>query len=296
MEHEDEIDGEVHQVVTEAESGNERLQINIDHNEHRGAVETAAEGEEGDIEVDRFFLRVCRIIDSVLRLGSLPTTEINSELHGSLEQPGTGEGSIDSVASLSPSHTADTLVPTGSVSTAGASLEFLEMLPVVKTTDLPEEFRKCTICNESLGDGESPEVPVRLPCRHVFGKRCMSKWIANNSCPLCRAAIFPAITASALASDGTPPVPGRGELPYATRAEREEVRGLVGQVRDLANQHIGIAEIRISARARLSRSPRPPSEEMRISDEVYTRVNVALTDTMATLQARYLSRRWNRRT
>ena len=157
MEHEDEIDGEVHQVVTEVESGNERLQINIDHNEHRRAVETAAEGEEGDIEVDRFFLRVCRIIDSVLRLGSSPTTEINSELHGSLEQPGTGEGSIDSVASLSPSHTADTLVPTGSVSTAGASLEFLEMLPVVKTTDLPEEFRKCTICNESLGDGEIPK-------------------------------------------------------------------------------------------------------------------------------------------
>ncbi len=297
----EEIDSDVHLPITEAEPSNERLQINIDHSEHRGAVETEAEGEEVDIEVDRLILRARRSIENVLPLGSLPalevpTIEVNPELDGSLEQPGTGEGSIDSVASLSPSNTADTLVPNRSGSTAGASLEFLEMLPVVKTTDLPEEFRKCTICNESLGDGESPEVPVRLPCRHVFGKLCISKWIANNSCPLCRAAIFPAITASALASDGTPPVPGRGELPYATRAEREEVRGLVGQVRDLANQHIGIAEIRISARARLSGSPRPPSEEIRTSDEVYTRVNVALTDTMATLQARYLSRRWNRRT
>ena len=94
-------------------------------------------------------------------------------------------------------------------STADASLAFLRSLPVVPFDDLAEESKTCPICMEAFENTEHPEVPVRLPCSHIFGKSCISKWISNNSCPLCRAVCFrsEAVTAPALNREVNRPSP-----------------------------------------------------------------------------------------
>lgn len=30
------------------------------------------------------------------------------------------------------------------------------------------------------------EQPIKLACGHVFGHDCLSKWLPNNTCPICR--------------------------------------------------------------------------------------------------------------
>ena len=77
----------------------------------------------------------------------------------------------------------------GSSSTADPALEFLESLPVVKINDLPEGIHGCSLCTEAFEDTEDSEVPVRLPCRHIFGKLCILQWVSSNTCPACLADI-----------------------------------------------------------------------------------------------------------
>ena len=85
---------------------------------------------------------------------------------------------------------------------ADTGLEILESFPVVATKDLPEGYNDCPICQEAFENEGKPEVPVRLPCRHIFGKLCISKWLSNNTCPLCRASIYPPVVPNALARIG----------------------------------------------------------------------------------------------
>lgn len=64
------------------------------------------------------------------------------------------------------------------------------LTPVEADTLDPEE-RACYICFQSFGFAISnrgePELPVQLPCGHVFGVTCISTWtLLNDSCPLCR--------------------------------------------------------------------------------------------------------------
>ena len=56
----------------------------------------------------------------------------------------------------------------------------------VELDDLEPEDQSCDICRESFGpgpadDGKVREKPVSLPCNHIFGKDCISDWIAT--CP-----------------------------------------------------------------------------------------------------------------
>ena len=82
---------------------------------------------------------------------------------------------------------------------------YVETLPRPRIDSLEEKC--CNVCREPFktdgpvigaGIGESgdtwmhhsrPEIPVQLPCKHVFGSHCLATWFtpsANKSCPLCR--------------------------------------------------------------------------------------------------------------
>jgi hypothetical protein len=65
------------------------------------------------------------------------------------------------------------------------------VLTLVKADALDRNERACCICFQPFGPTESlhgrAEVPVQLPCGHVFGEECISIWArSSNSCPLCR--------------------------------------------------------------------------------------------------------------
>lgn len=62
-----------------------------------------------------------------------------------------------------------------------AIVQELDFLKPVKLEDIKPEDQECDICQESFGsadDCNSPEKPVSLPCGHIFGKDCLSEWIA----------------------------------------------------------------------------------------------------------------------
>ena len=68
---------------------------------------------------------------------------------------------------------------------------FIDQLQNVGLSDLPDDCQSCNICMDQYYSAENPESPVRLPCQHVFGRNCISKWsVTNNSCPLCRRTLF----------------------------------------------------------------------------------------------------------
>lgn len=65
------------------------------------------------------------------------------------------------------------------------------VLTPVKADALNPDQRACCICFQPFGSTAStqggPEVPVKLPCGHLFGEMCISTWTrSRNSCPLCR--------------------------------------------------------------------------------------------------------------
>lgn len=86
----------------------------------------------------------------------------------------------------------------------------------VRVADLPEDERKCCICQLKYLDRRFDPLPVmgppssddpdqgmcqprRFSCGHVFGDRCINIWAADSiilmrdvTCPMCRAVIVPA--------------------------------------------------------------------------------------------------------
>ena len=50
----------------------------------------------------------------------------------------------------------------------------LEIMDRVNLDDIEPENRECDICREPF----SRERPVSLPCRHIFGEKCLKSWIA----------------------------------------------------------------------------------------------------------------------
>ena len=91
-----------------------------------------------------------------------------------------------------------------------AQKNFLESLPQVKPESLPQSRRKCAICSSLLAlrpnqfERAPPsglrETAVRLPCGHVAGLDCLSKWVAEpnlarghlgrSDSPCCRRVMF----------------------------------------------------------------------------------------------------------
>ena len=50
--------------------------------------------------------------------------------------------------------------------------------------DLEPESQECVICRQSFllaDDGTGRENPISLPCGHVFGQKCLSRWIAAGA-------------------------------------------------------------------------------------------------------------------
>ena len=82
--------------------------------------------------------------------------------------------------------------------------KFVSDLPNPKMTDLRDEQKTCHICMEPFTDGVLKELPVLLPCGHIFGKDCMIKWLSSNgdksprSCPMCRAELLPQLPSPSL--------------------------------------------------------------------------------------------------
>lgn len=61
----------------------------------------------------------------------------------------------------------------------------------VKANALERTDGACYICFQPFGSTDplhgGSEVPVQLPCGHVFGEVCITIWThSSNSCPLCR--------------------------------------------------------------------------------------------------------------
>ena len=149
--------------------------------------------------------------------------------------------------------------------TIDTGLEILESFPVVATKDLPEGHHDCPICQEAFGNKEDPEVPVRLPCQHIFGKLCISKWLSENTCPLCRATIYRSNVPSAVTWDGeasepTLPMPQHidgteGEIAGSSGARiRELAAALARQAENLAlvsNQRTALVEVSLHQMATL---------------------------------------------
>ena len=93
------------------------------------------------------------------------------------------------------------------------SVSFLNSLQPTQVPKLPRDDQTCSIC---LGDfiashTEESNLPVKLPCGHVFGRCCITNWLTpfgpsqpcsppavlprdlHNSCPECRNKPFPAV-------------------------------------------------------------------------------------------------------
>lgn len=89
--------------------------------------------------------------------------------------------------------------------------DFLHTLGRVEISSLGPDDMMCSICKEEYGEErgnttgqasdadqrlpgeETPEYPVRLSCRHVFGNWCIKAWLLRQpaSCPSCRFQFLP---------------------------------------------------------------------------------------------------------
>ena len=69
-----------------------------------------------------------------------------------------------------------------------------DLTPVLDTSLLNPEDRHCTICQEPFQNPgritrsqSQRELAVRLPCNHVFGNECITRWLEEqDTCPYCR--------------------------------------------------------------------------------------------------------------
>ena len=58
-----------------------------------------------------------------------------------------------------------------------------------------KDAKTCLICMEPFLSNDA-EIPIKLPCKHVFGTACMLHWLSplsgdgKNSCPFCRKQIL----------------------------------------------------------------------------------------------------------
>ncbi|KAL8707653.1 MAG: hypothetical protein Q9220_007356 [cf. Caloplaca sp. 1 TL-2023] len=76
----------------------------------------------------------------------------------------------------------------------------------------------CTICIDKH------KLIVRLPCKHIFGKKCAEKWLGQprNSCPICRAQIFDEDLCTLAASNSSSGIETTtsSRTPWTAREER----------------------------------------------------------------------------
>jgi hypothetical protein len=60
------------------------------------------------------------------------------------------------------------------------------------TSSDPLSKGDCSICRESY-DTDDPPIQITniSACTHVFGRKCLERWLSeNNTCPMCRATLY----------------------------------------------------------------------------------------------------------
>ncbi|KAI0500033.1 hypothetical protein KFK09_018241 [Dendrobium nobile] len=64
--------------------------------------------------------------------------------------------------------------------------DFFKTSEESSTEELQMEY--CCVCLSSLEEGEGTR---KLPCRHMFHRECVDRWLAlcRRTCPLCRLSI-----------------------------------------------------------------------------------------------------------
>ena len=88
--------------------------------------------------------------------------------------------------------------------------------PIVTQKDLKETRgdKSCSICCDDYAHGH---IPVRTPCNHIFGQKCLAAWLADNdTCPMCRTNIV---------SDGFSELPSRHQ---SSRRDEPSTRSRAG--------------------------------------------------------------------
>ena len=56
--------------------------------------------------------------------------------------------------------------------------------------DLGPDSSECIICHEALQLHEDNKTAAQLTCGHVFGRKCITRWLEfGTTCPMCRAAV-----------------------------------------------------------------------------------------------------------
>ncbi|CAD6574597.1 MAG: hypothetical protein ASARMPREDX12_006834 [Alectoria sarmentosa] len=190
-----------------------------------------------------------------------------------------------------------------------SATRLLDSLPVVNLDDLQEDSQNCPVCQEAFpgSDSSGADTPVTLHCNHVIGRACIEKWMSgnNNSCPMCRAAIFEPAVLTALANPeepraGAPTAVGHsqaapsetGVLTALANEERLEARGsgsydagevetqLLALERDSLEQFVRMTQLQAS----------PPSEERRAAIAVLVRDSTELNTRVADLRPRMMRR------
>ena len=93
--------------------------------------------------------------------------------------------------------------PLNDAAQARVMQNLLDQLPDISLDDIPNAT-DCNICMEPFGSTEDPESPVQLPCGHVMGRKCISRWLeTSNSCPLCRHVLFRQVRGSQFEQEGS---------------------------------------------------------------------------------------------
>ena len=74
------------------------------------------------------------------------------------------------------------------------AIAFIDSLISLELDDLEKGDNTCAICLQPYREGESQEIPLQLPCGHIFGKECLLSWLSDIGddgahaacCPMCR--------------------------------------------------------------------------------------------------------------
>ena len=97
-------------------------------------------------------------------------------------EPGTPQESSDAIEDTGIDYTT---IPEGAPARPGwphpNALVFLRNVPKLSLEEIPENFPPCAVCLVSFFSPSPEENPILLPCGHVLGSVCASRWLCPAS-------------------------------------------------------------------------------------------------------------------
>lgn len=73
------------------------------------------------------------------------------------------------------------------------AVAFVKNLISLDIDEMPADEQTCMICSDHYWTGTEAELPLQLPCGHVFGEHCLIRWLTgiggpkqHGNCPMCR--------------------------------------------------------------------------------------------------------------